>query len=122
MKTLLHFFVFAGSLVAADSAPKLVPRPIPGLTLPSPEEAPLIQPLKTPSVQPSPAILAVNPDQARVLYIHRRATLPAEFTKDLPAPSGAPATSADATNLQVRQGAIKIIPKSQVANLLQAQE
>ncbi|HAL73200.1 MAG TPA: hypothetical protein DCP71_15655 [Verrucomicrobiales bacterium] len=122
MKTLLLSFVFAGSLVAADPAPKLVPRPIPGLTLPSPEEAPLIQPLKTPSVQPSPAILTVNPDQARVLYIHRRATLPAEFTKDLPAPSAAPAASADATNLQVRQGAIKIIPKSQVANLLQPQE
>jgi hypothetical protein len=58
-----------------------------------------------------------NPDQARVVYIHRRSTLPAEMTKDLPVNN--PATSAPATTmLHVRQGVVKIIPKAQVAQLV----
>ncbi|GEP42320.1 hypothetical protein [Brevifollis gellanilyticus] len=122
MKTsslLLALVVSANALLAAD-APQLVPRPIPGL--PAPAEG--AETATTTSAAPAPlapvvpqaSALMTNPDRARVVYIHRRATLPAELTKDLPVNKAT--ASAPATMLNMRPGAVKIIPKAQVAQIL----
>lgn len=103
------------SLVGADDPAALVPRPIPGLDILTEALAPR-QPPPEP-VPPSTAKIepiVVNREQAQVIYIHRRATLPAEFTKDLPTRKEIPTTS---TLLQVKQTAIKIIPKTAVPDL-----
>lgn len=118
MKTLLLTLLLpAACLQAVEPAPKLVPRPIPGLTLPTATEPPPIISSVKPSIPQTVVVPAsTNPDQARVLYIHRRATLPVELTRDLPVAAPQKVSS---SNVQVRQGSVKIIPKNQVANLLQ---
>jgi hypothetical protein len=118
MKTRFLFFslLLASTAVVAADPQKLVPRPIPGMAAAAPVKAaaPLIKPVS--SQQQAAAAAGANQDRARVLYIHRRATLPAEFTKNLPA-SPAEATAPSAM-VNVRQGAVKIIPKSEVAQIL----
>ncbi len=117
MKTrpLLLTLLFAAAAVCAVEPPKLVPRPIPGLPAPTPDKA-AVAPAALASAQQPILTLITNPDRARVLYIHRRATLPAELTKNLPTSQAAPTTSA--TMLNVRQGAVKIIPKSEVPQVI----
>lgn len=117
MKTssLLLALVLPATALLADEQSKLVPRPIPGmpaLSAPAPVSAPAsVAPVMSPG-----AVQIANPDRARVVYIHRRATLPMELTKDLPVNK---ATSASpATMLNVRPGAVKIIPKAQVAQII----
>lgn len=113
MKTRFLFFplLLASTAVLAADPQKFVPRPIPGMAAPAPAKAaaPLIKPV---SAQQA-AAAAANPDRARILFIHRRATLPAEFTKNLPASPAA--ATVPAAMLNVRQGAVKIIPKADVA-------
>lgn len=126
MKTLLLFSALMAtgiSLHAADPAkPKLVPRPVPGLDMPQLliEAAKETDETEAMAEKPAPlpAVMTINPDQARVIYIHRRATLPPELTKDLPKTEAKPAPTVSTQHLQVKQGEIKIIPKSEVANLL----
>jgi len=103
--------------MAADPAPKLVPRPIPGLSL-SAVQAPKAQ--AAPTTVKMPVVTSDNPDQARVLYIHRRATLPPELTQNLPRPETN--KKAASPQIQVRQGSVKIIPKAEVAGLLTTAE
>lgn len=108
-------------------APKLVPRPIPGLELPLPED------LAAPFFQAGPAAASPEPPssssvevkaaasdqtQARVVYIRRRSTLPEKYTKDLPKPAASkqPAAGKGGMPVQVSSGAVKIIPKSEVAD------
>lgn len=117
MKTRCLFFslLLASTAVVAADPQKLVPRPIPGMAAAAPVKAaaPLIKPV---SSQQQAAAAGANPDRARVLYIHRRATLPAEITKSLPAATAEAAAPSAMVN--VRQGAVKIIPKSEVAQIL----
>jgi hypothetical protein len=119
MKTsslLLALLVPATSLLA-EEAPQLVPRPIPGLPAPTEAaETATISPAAPVPAVPQASALMTNPDRARVVYIHRRATLPAELTKDLPVNKAT--ASAPATMLNVRPGAVKIIPRAQVAQML----
>lgn len=117
MKTRCLFFslLLASTAVLAADPQKLVPRPIPGMAAPAPVKAASAA-VKPVSSQQAVAAPGANPDRARILYIHRRATLPAEFTKNLPA-SPAEATVPTAM-LNVRQGAVKIIPKAEVAQIL----
>ncbi len=124
MKTssLLLALLVPATVLLAEDAPQLVPRPIPGLPAPSEgaETAATSTPAPAPlaPVVPQASALMTNPDRARVVYIHRRATLPAELTKDLPVNK---ATAAGPTTmLNVRPGAVKIIPKAQVAQILTA--
>jgi hypothetical protein len=120
MKIRFSFFslLLAPTAVLAADPQKLVPRPIPGMAATAPVKAagPLI---KTVSSQQAAATPGTNPDRARILFIHRRATLPAELTKNLPASSAAP--TAPAPMLNVRKGAVKIIPKTEVAQSLKPQ-
>ncbi|MFC5454217.1 hypothetical protein [Prosthecobacter fluviatilis] len=116
MKTRCLFFslLLASTAVVAADPQKLVPRPIPGMAAAAPVKAaaPLIKPVSSQQA----AAAGANPDRARVLYIHRRATLPAEITKSLPAATAEAAAPSAMVN--VRQGAVKIIPKSEVAQIL----
>lgn len=114
-RSLFFSLLLASTAVLAADPQKLVPRPIPGLAAPAPVKAAsaLIKPV---SSQQAVAAPVANPDRARILYIHRRATLPAEFTKNLPA-SPAEVTVPSAM-LNVRQGVVKIIPKAEVARIL----
>lgn len=118
MKTRFLFFslLLASTAVLAADPQKFVPRPIPGMAAPAPAKAaaPLIKPG---SAQQTAA--AANLDRARILFIHRRATLPAELTKNLPASPAA--ATVPAAMLNVRQGAVKIIPKTEVAQSLKPQ-
>lgn len=129
----LLFILLSGSVVAADPPPaprKLVPRPIPGLELPLPEA--LITPLFPEPTPPAPATPSpattyptpsTTPDQARIVYIHRRATLPAQFTHDLPAAAVAKSPGqATAMPIRVSDGAVKIIPKSEAAKMAKAED
>jgi len=114
MKTytlLIALFLSVGPLFAEEPAPKLVPRPIPGLpSLPANDPEPI--PNKRPQATTVIPATLITTDRARILAIHRRASLPVEFTRDLPAPQAQPAAS---THLQLRQSAVKIIPKTEVA-------
>lgn len=114
-RSLLLILLFPFTAVLAADPVKLVPRPIPGMPAPTPVKA-AVAPVTLASTQRPASTLITNPDRARILYIHRRATLPAELTKSLPASQAAPTVSA--TMLNVRQGAVKIIPKSQVAQII----
>ena len=116
MKTrlLFHILLFAQVAIQAAEPPKLVPRPIPGMAAPTPATA-AAAPTTFSSTQPTAPILSPKPDVARILYIHRRATLPSELTKNLPAPQADSTVSA--TMLNVRQSAVKIIPKSEVLQI-----
>lgn len=115
-RSLLLSLLFPPAALLAVEPPKLVPRPIPGMPSFKPVEAaaPTVIPL-TPTSQEAP-LLITNPDRARVLYIHRRSTLPAELTRNIPTSPAAP--SASSSMLNVRQGSVKIIPKSQVAQII----
>ncbi len=117
-RSLLFPLLLASTAVLAADPQKLVPRPIPGMAAPAPAKAAptLIKPAPS---QQAAAAPGTNPDRARILFIHRRATLPAELTKNLPA-SPAQAT-VPAAMLNVRQGAVKIIPKTEVAQILKPQ-
>ncbi len=117
ISSLLLALLVPATALLAEEAPQLVPRPIPGLPAPTEgaEKATISPALPAPAV-PQASALMTNPDRARVVYIHRRATLPAELTKDLPVSKGTAA--APATMLNVRPGAVKIIPKAQVAQIL----
>ncbi|HRH96374.1 MAG TPA: hypothetical protein PLB55_10595 [Prosthecobacter sp.] len=114
-RSLFFSLLFATTPVMAADPPKLVPRPIPGMAAPTPVKA------TTVSVKPAAAQQAVSPvvtstDRARILYIHRRATLPADLTKNLPTSKSDATVSA--TMLDVRPSAVKIIPKSEVAQII----
>lgn len=117
MKTpsLLFALLLPSAAILAEEPPKLVPRPVPGLPLPA-EGAPASLLAPAVAAVPQAPVLMTNPDRARVLYIHRRASLPAELTKDLPVSNAMSASPA--TMLNERQGAVKIIPKAQVAQIL----
>jgi hypothetical protein len=117
MKTrfLLLTLLFPFTAVLAVDPPKLVPRPIPGMSAPTPVRA-TVAPAPLASTQQPASTVITNPDRARILYIHRRATLPEELTKNLPVSQAAPTVAA--TMLNVRQGTVKIIPKSQVAQII----
>lgn len=117
-RTLLFSLLLASTAVLAADPQKLVPRPIPGMAAPAPAKAaaPLVRPV---SAQQASAAPAANPDRAHILFIHRRATLPAELTKNLPASPAA--ATVPAAMLNVRQGAVKIIPKAEVAQSLKPQ-
>jgi len=119
MKTrfLFFFLLLASTAVLAADPQKLVPRPIPGMAAPAPAKAAAA--LKPVSSQQAAAAPGTNPDRARILYIHRRATLPAELTKNLPASPAA--ATVPAAMLNVRQGVVKIIPKAEVAQSLKPQ-
>lgn len=131
---LLGLLPVAG-IAAEPPAPvkKLVPRPIPGLELPLPEalveeltglfqtEAPA-RPAPAPAPAtaqvpqtPVPPAQAGSMEQARVVYIHRRATLPAKYTQDLP--KAEPVKGTQSMPVQVSEGTVKIIPKSEVGRL-----
>lgn len=107
--------LFATTVVLAEDPPKLVPRPIPGMAAPTPVK-PETAPAKPVVPQPTVAPLVANTDRARVLYIHRRATLSVELTKDFPASQQADTTST--TMLNVRESTVKIIPKSEVPKMI----
>ncbi|MEN3943758.1 hypothetical protein WJU23_20830 [Prosthecobacter sp. SYSU 5D2] len=122
--TLLATLLLPGPLLLAEeppAAPRLVPRPIPGM--------PAIPAIQPPALKAAPVIpggqadgdKAVLPkdDQARVIYIHRRATLPTELTQNLPV---AKKTKTSAPQIQVIQPAVKIIPKSQAQALVSAKK
>lgn len=122
----LAALLIPGSLLLAEephaTPARLVPRPIPGMpaitaTQPAPtaKATPVLPGWQVKGEKPLPP----NEDQARVLYIHRRATLPAELTQNLPA---AKTTKASPPQVQVIQPAVKIIPKSQAASLVSAQK
>ena len=116
MKTRFLFFplLLASTAVLAADPQKFVPRPIPGMAAPAPAKAaaPMVKPVSAQQAAAA-AAAAANPDRARILFIHRRATLPAELTKNLPASPAA--ATVPAAMLNVRQGAVKIIPKADVA-------
>lgn len=109
--------------LATDPPPpepkKLVPRPIPGLELEMPEA--MVAPMPAMTIQPvpaakTPAAVAGTPEQARLIYIHRRSTLPPKFLKDLPKPAAqTPASPGFEMPVQISQEAVKIIPKSEAA-------
>lgn len=133
-------FGFATALVMADEpAPKLVPRPIPGMPAAKPFETPTdvlmsgFAPPPKPGSQPSAAPASVPPPQpsapplavpvanepARVLFVHRRDRLPAAMRqrlKVLPVESAAasPRPAAAHEMIDERPAAIRIIPKSEV--------
>ena len=120
---------------APAPAPKLVPRAIPGMpALPAPEPPSSPQSPQSPQqpLLPLMSRTAVTgdkdqeaetrpeipkSDRARIVYIHRRETLPEELTKDLPERPKKPAAPAK-VQVQVRDAAIKIIPKSEVEKLI----
>lgn len=161
----LGFALAVATASGDEPAPKLVPRPLPGFTMPNlkpltdlgstraqsaaeaeailqaalenkplppptdaavlPASTPETTPAATTTATPAPAATAsAEADanaRARVVFIHRRATLPAEFTADLAKlqdpKAGQQATAAAPPN-PARQGKIRIIPKSEVATLL----
>lgn len=101
-------------------APKLVPRGIPGMPAmpaPQPPQQPPLPLVSRPAAsgdndvetRPAPA----KSDRAQIVYIHRRETLPPELRKDLPERPKKPAAPAK-VQVQVRDAATKIIPKSEV--------
>jgi hypothetical protein len=153
--------LLATSLVTAGDAPKLVPRPVPGLfdalhkekaqneealsmldaalankSLPPPhvpvtdagadsgkdaESAPAPASTSAKAYVPEkPAAAAADTTtRARILFIHRRATLPTAMTADLAKPvTPKEGGSKSAQISPVRPGKIRIIPKSEVASLL----
>lgn len=119
---------------AQESSPRLVPRPIPGMTrmgstgqsqasqLSTPSQQ-LTQPAaERPQPQTTTGSLALSPvsEPARILFVHRRNQLPAAMRQRLKALPAAPAET-EAANpsgavelLQERPAALRIIPKSEV--------
>ena len=115
----------AASASAAEPAPKLAPRAIPGLNAVKPVAAAPAAP-QAPSTQMPQAGIAQDPataNKARVLFIRRRASLPAAMTADLPKSEPLPEKSGAVSIApsQARPGKVRIIPKSEVAALLNPQ-
>ena len=103
---------------------RLVPRPIPGLDVPSvvstgngatPAAA---APSPMAAYNPPPE----NPNRARIVAIRRRADLPARLTADLAKPeaSNAPTEGGRAQVAARPTGKVQIIPKEAVAGLVKA--
>lgn len=113
-RSLLLFSLFGTTAVLAADPPKLVPQPIPGMAAPTPVQTTAAAVKPAVAQQTTPQV--VNTDRARILYIHRRATLPAELTKNLSTSQPDPTVST--TMLNVRTSAVKIIPKSEVAQII----
>lgn len=136
MNRLSLALLFAASAAsAAEPAPKLVPRPIPGMPAAKPFETPTevlmsgfapppaaksssISPMPA-SVSQAPLVAPVANEPARILFVHRRDRLPAAMRqrlKALPVEPTPPAPSPAAARemLQERPAAIRIIPKSEV--------
>ena len=134
-RSLPAFFLAVMTAPAAEPAPKLVPRPIPGMPAAKPVETPTdvlmsaftpppaakrpALPPSTPPVSQAPAAAPVPNEPARVLFVHRRDRLPEAMRQRLkalpvePAPA-APAPAAALEMLEERPAAIRIIPKSEV--------
>lgn len=132
MNRLMLAFLSATALVeAAEPAPKLVPRPIPGMHTAAPVASPSgalmgssASPAaghrpSTPPVDGANATAPAANEPARILYVHRRDRLPAAMRQRLKAlPVEPPSPSAPSTavreTVQERPAAIRIIPKSEV--------
>lgn len=102
---------------AAD-ATKLMPRPIPGWTKPSPAKE--VSGAKVPGTK-SPT--AQQPDQARILFIYRRDKLPVELKKLAVKPNTAvtiPSAAATPSEPAMSQNRVKIIPKAELSEILKA--
>lgn len=102
---------------AAD-ATKLMPRPIPGWTKPSPTKE--VSGAKVPDTK-SPT--AQQPDQARILFIYRRDKLPVELKKLAVKPNTAvtiPSAAATPSQPVMSQSRVKIIPKAELSEMLKA--
>lgn len=115
MKYLILTFCagLAPALFAAEPAPRLVHRPVPGLATAAAPAPVMPRPPAAASVAAAAPSTGEGPERARILFIHRRATLPPEMTRDLPAPqAAAPAPTPAAAAVQVRQPVIKIIPRA----------
>lgn len=119
-------FTSAAAAPAAEPAPKLTHRPLPGLTqaLSKRTGAPKIVARKAP---PPGTVAAATAERARIVFIHRREKLPESMTKDL-APNkdvsdeGTRRRAVESErNAAPREGRVKIIPKAEVASLLAAQ-
>lgn len=111
--TLLICAGLAPALSAADPAPRLVHRPVPGLATAAAPARVVPRPPAAASIAGGAPAPSEGPERARILFIHRRATLPPEMTRDLPAPQGAtPVSTPAAAAVQVRQPVIKIIPRA----------
>ncbi len=130
----------AAAATAAEPAPKLVPRPIPGMPAAQTVETPtdiLMSAFAQPSaakrpasptatapvsqapVSQAPVVAPAANEPARILFVHRRDRLPAAMRqrlKALPAEPATPAPKPEAARemLAERPGAIRIIPKSEV--------
>ncbi len=111
-RLLILSVLFANSNGIAGDPPKLVPRPIPGMAAPTMVK-PGTAPAKPVVTKPTVAPLVSTTDRARVLYIHHRAMLPVEFTKNLPT-----SQQTRATMLNVRESTVKIIPRSEVPKMI----
>ncbi len=137
-RPLLALLFAASAVTAAEPAPKLVPRPIPGMPAAKPFETPTDvlmsgfapPPAAKPSVIPpaaapvsqAPMVTPVANEPARILFVHRRDRLPAAMRQRLKALPVEPATpapkpSAAGAMLEERPAAIRIIPKSEVPQL-----
>ncbi len=116
----LAFLLAAAAATAAEPAPKLVPRPIPGLpaaqTVETPTDvlmsafaqpsaakrpasppatAPVSQaPVSQAPVSQAPGVAPVVNEPARILFVHRRERLPAAMRQRLKALPAEPATPA----------------------------
>lgn len=114
----------AQDLLAAaleERAPTIPPEP---LAETRPQE-PVEPPMEAPAAAAATSKTTDTPNQevnsrARVIFIHRRATLPAKFTTDLVKPVSPSAGQQAGSSLanQTRPGKIRIIPKAEVASLL----
>jgi hypothetical protein len=113
----------AAAGLGAEPAPKLVPRPLPGLGVVQPvaSPAPAAEPAPfTPKVIiPAPAANGENQTRARVLFIHRRDSLPPELTANLPKPEAkAEGKGGGSVLVPARSGKVRIIPKAAVAAMM----
>lgn len=101
----------------AGEPPKLVPRPIPGMaalahtSVQSPK-------VNTPTIQREAALNVPNKDQARILFIYRRSTLPSELTRNLSAPKSEINPKSIVT--PVNSTTLRIIPQQKLQQATQS--
>jgi hypothetical protein len=113
----------AAAAIGAEPAPKLVPRPLPGLGVvqPLPSAGPAAVSAARPKATASaPGAAAEAENRARVLFIHRRDSLPSELTANLPKADPDAHVKAGGNSILVpaRSGKVRIIPKAAVPALL----
>ncbi len=118
MKMHILILALAASAAWADPTPRLVPRPIPGMVhAPRPASTQVVRRDGAPAKAAGASQGVPSVEAARIVFIHRAATLPPELRLVEKPRRPEPAATAIKPVIQERPGKLRIIPQSEAAAL-----